>query len=126
VNQTLFPIFLRYHSMPISLGKAAQNLRSRLNLSLRDAAAELGMSYVHLCNVENGKASPSPETIERFHDTWGIDLYMYAVAFYSDNRETPKVLRSPLSALAEAWEQHINALIGERAKEARPCSTSAD
>ena len=84
------------------------------------------MSYVHLCKVENGKASPSPETIERFHDAWGIDLYMYAIAFHSDDRDTPKALRSPVNALAEAWKQHINALLSERAREAGSCLTSAD
>src|ERR1700742_1284791 len=101
--------------MPISLGKAAQELRTRLKLSLRDAAEELGISYVHLCNVENGKASLSPETIERFHDAWGIDLYMYALAFHCDDRETPKALRSPVKALAKGWKQHIETMLRERA-----------
>ena len=88
--------------MPISLGKASHDLRNRLKLSLRGAAAELGISYVHLCNVENGKASLSPDTIERFHDAWGIDLYMYALAFHGDDRGTPKALRGPVKAANEA------------------------
>jgi transcriptional regulator with XRE-family HTH domain len=112
--------------MPISLGKAAQDLRRRLNLSLRGAASELRMSYVHLCNVENGKASLSPETIERFHEAWGIDLYMYAIAFHSDERDTPKELRAPVRALAEGWKRHIDMLLRERAREAGSCLTSVD
>jgi transcriptional regulator with XRE-family HTH domain len=112
--------------MPISLGKAAQDLRTRLKLSLREAAAELSMSYVHLCKVENGKASLSPETIERFHEAWGIDLYMYAIAFHSDDRDTPKALRAPVKALAEGWKQHIDMLLCERAKGTGSCLTSAD
>jgi len=113
--------------MPISLGKAAQDLRGKLKLSLRDAAAELGVSYVHLCNVENCKASPSPEMIEKFHAAWGIDLYMYALAFFPDDRETPKELRSPVKALEEGWKRHIARLLRERSKEGTSsCLTSAD
>lgn len=84
------------------------------------------MSYVHLCKVENGKASLSPETIERFHEAWGIDLYMYAIAFHSDDRDTPKALRAPIKALAEGWKRHIDMLLCERPKEMGPCLTSAD
>ena len=60
--------------MSISLGKASQDLRKRLKLSLREAAAELRMSYVHLCNVENGKASLSLKPSNGFTRAWGIDL----------------------------------------------------
>ena len=110
--------------MPISLGKASKELRKRLKLSLRDAAVELGISYVHLCNVENGKASLSPDTIERFHDAWGIDLYMYTLAFHGDDRGTPKALRGPVKALTDGWKQHIEMLLQNRAKESASCLTS--
>ncbi len=112
--------------MPINLGIAAKELRNRLKLSLRDAAVELGISYVHLCNVENGKASLSPETIERFHEAWGIDLYMYALAFHGDDRDTPMALRAPVKALAEGWKKHIETLLRERDQESPSCLTSAE
>ncbi len=113
--------------MPINLGKAAQDLRRRLDLSLREAALELGVSYPHLCNVENGKSSPSPEMIEKFHEAWGIDLYMFALAFHSNDRETPKALRGPLKVLAAGWKRHIELVLRERAKEGvKPCLTSVD
>lgn len=112
--------------MPVSLGNAAQDLRKRLKLSLRGAAKELGISYVHLCNVENSKASLSPQTIERFHDAWGIDLYMYALAFHGEDRSTPKVLRSQVKALTKGWKQHIETLLRQRLKESASCLTSAE
>jgi len=113
--------------MPIDLGNAARELRAKLKLSLREAASELGISYVHLCNIENGKTSPSPETVEKFHEAWGVDLYMYAVAFHSEERKVPKTLRAPLKTLAKAWKQHIEALLSERSKEGEySCLTSAD
>jgi transcriptional regulator with XRE-family HTH domain len=113
--------------MAISLGKAARDLRTRLKLSLRRAADELGISYVHLCKIENGRTSPSPETIEKFHETWGIDLYMYAVAFHSENREMPKALRAPARALADGWKRHIDLMLDQRTKEGeKSCLISAD
>jgi transcriptional regulator with XRE-family HTH domain len=68
----------------IKLGSAARNLRERLGLSQRAAAAQLGMSHVHLNNIENEKVSPTANIIEKYYEAWGIDLYMYAVAKYSD------------------------------------------
>jgi transcriptional regulator with XRE-family HTH domain len=127
MNRSPYQTLTGENLMPINLGKAAQDLRDRLGLSLRDAALELGVSYPHLCNVENGKASPSPEIIEKFHEAWGIDLYMFALAFHSDDRETPKALRGPVKAMAAGWKQHIELLLRRRSKEGvKPCLTSAD
>lgn len=113
--------------MAIRIGKAALELRTKLGLSLREAAIELGISYVHLCRIENGKASPSTDLIERFHEKWGVDLYMYAVAFHSDDRKAPLPLRAPLRAMAEGWRRHIESLLRKRSKEgAEKCLISAD
>lgn len=111
--------------MPIHLGKAAQDLRDKLGLTVRDAATELGISYPHLSNIENGKASPSPEIIERFHDAWGVDLYLYALAFHDKDRETPRHLKGPVKALAVGFKRYIEELLRERAKDRR-CLTSVD
>lgn len=112
--------------MPINLGQAARDLRKRLKLSLREAEAELGISYVHLCNIENGKVSPSSGVIERFQEAWGIDLYMFALAFHSDN-DTPRTLQAPVKALEEACRRHIESLLRKRSKEGKQsCLISAD
>jgi transcriptional regulator with XRE-family HTH domain len=103
--------------MPIALGIAAQDLRQRLKLSIRDAALELGVSYAHLCNVENGKASPSPEMIDKFYEAWGIDLYMFAIAFHPSGRDIPSGLRGATTTLAKAWKKHIEVLIKQRVTE---------
>ena len=44
----------------IYLGKTARHLRESLGLSQRAAAKQLNISCVHLCNIENNKAMPSP------------------------------------------------------------------
>lgn len=107
--------------LPINIGSAAREIRNRLGLSLRDAASQLEMSYTFLSNVENGKASPSPETIERFYKAWGIDLYMYALVFHSDNRATPKSLEAPLRALLESWEEHVEEVLSQRTDQSKSC-----
>src|SRR4051812_27864817 len=113
--------------MPVSLGKAAQDLRSKMRLSLRQAAQEIGVSHVHLCHIENGKASPSPEMLEKFHDAWGIDLYMYALAFFPEDRETPKGLRAPVKALVVGWKKYIEKRLRQRTTEGtESCLTSVD
>jgi len=109
----------------IQLGEAARYLRTRLGLSQRVAADELGISFVHLNNIENGKASPSPEMLERFHDAWGIDLYMLAAGMFSDDDRVPKSLRAPLAALTKAWQQEVERIIAVRQKErTRTCLES--
>ncbi len=110
----------------IKLGEAIRYLRNRLGLSQRDAAEELGISFVHLSNIENGKASPSPEMLERFRDAWGIDIYMLAAGMFSDQKCVPKPLRGPLAALTKAWREEVERLIVVRKKERRgECLESA-
>ena len=108
----------------INLCDAARELRTRIGLSVRKAAEELGISYVHLSNIENNKVSPSPEIIDRFHQAWGIDLYMFAVCKFSDLNGFSERVARPLERLRVAWEHEIDALIERRSKEARPDAES--
>jgi transcriptional regulator with XRE-family HTH domain len=102
----------------INLCDAARELRNRLGLSVRKAAGELGISYVHLSNIENSKVSPSPEIIDRFRQAWGIDLYIFAVCKFSDLEEFPERVARPLERLKVAWEREIDDLIERRSTEA--------
>jgi transcriptional regulator with XRE-family HTH domain len=99
------------------LGKAAKDLRIRLNLSVRQAARELGISYVYLSRVENGHAQFSPATIERFHESWGIDLYIYTAAFFFWRDDLPKPLQKPMKALADAWRKEIVRILAKRSNQ---------
>src|SRR5687767_1800106 len=101
----------------IKLGEAAKYLRGRLGLSQRAAAEELGISYVHLCNIENERVSPSPEMIDRFRATWGIDLYMLAVGLFADIDDIPQPIRKPMKELTRAWTLEVDRLINARLKE---------
>lgn len=104
----------RHSAEKVNLGAAAKSLRGRLELSQRAAADELGISFVHLCNIENERASPSPEIIERFRIAWGIDLYMVAVCMFGDPERFAPELRRPMANLRIAWERQIAKLIDSR------------
>ena len=81
------------------------------------------MSHVHLNNIENEKVSPTANIIEKYYEAWGIDLYMYAVAKYSDPDRVPRSLRSAVESLVETWSTEIDEAIGHRKTRAVPkCS----
>lgn len=98
----------------IKLGEAARALRESLGLSQRAAAQELGISHVHLSNLENGRASPRADTIERYYDAWGVDLYMYAVSKFSLPEEIPDSMREAIESLGQAWSEQIDMIVTQR------------
>lgn len=100
------------------MGDAARALRESLGLSQREAAIELDISYVHLCNIENNKATPSPKLLEVFNDRWGIDLYVYAWSKFGTAKSLPPQLRVVAKDLSDAWETEIEATIERYKKEA--------
>lgn len=63
----------------LPIGDTIRSLRQSKNLSQRAAAKELGMSHVHLNNIENGHVSPTLKCLEKFSDAWGQDVYLLAI-----------------------------------------------
>ena len=108
----------------IYLGKTARHLRETLGLTQRAAAKALGISYVHLCNVENNKSMPSPALLDRFRELWNVDLYVLAWCLHGDADKLPKPLRKPMAELARAWQEQIGAAAARARKDA-PSSCSA-
>lgn len=110
----------------IEIGATARRLRDSLGWTQRATADALSVSYVHLCNIENGKAKPSQELLDRFRKLWGIDLYVLAWCDNADIDELPPAVRSAASELATAWQSRIDRLIREQRKlTADPCSDFA-
>lgn len=109
----------------ICLGETARYLRDSLGLSQRAAAEQLGISYVHLCNIENNKAMPSPNLLARFRELWDVDLYVLAWCLHGDAEKLPKALRKPMAELAKAWQQQLGSLAVRQGKDVTSsCSTS--
>jgi len=108
----------------IPLGKTARHLRDSLGLTQRAAAQELGISVVHLCNIENNKALPSPALLERFRELWNVDLYVLAWCLHGDAEKLPKAVRKPMAELAKAWQKQLAAVLPTNRKNASSCYTS--
>jgi len=109
----------------IHLGKTARHLRESLGLTQRAAAEQLHITSVHLCNIENNKAMPSPSLLERFRELWNVDLYVLAWCLHGDVEKLPKSLRKPMAELAKAWQEQIGSVAVRHRKDVpSPCSVS--
>ena len=97
-----------------SVGKSARALREQLGLSQKEAAAQLGISNVHLCNLEKDNSHPSPELQARYRELWGVDLYVFAWCRDGDADHLPKQLRAAAKSLAAGWQQLIDEQITKR------------
>ena len=89
----------------IHLGKTARYVRECKGFSQKAAARRLGITQVHLSNIENNKAMPSQNLVDRYRDLWGIDLYILAWCLHGDIMQLPKAVRMPMLELAKAWRQ---------------------
>lgn len=96
--------------MDIFLGQTARDLRESLGLTQREAARQLEISHVHLCNVEKNRAAPSQALIDRYRELWGVDLHVMAWCNHGVVNMLPKNLRALASELAEEWQVHVKSL----------------
>ncbi len=96
-------------------GRATRYLRKALGLKQREMADQLGISVVHYCNIENGKAQPSPELLSRYRDIWDIDLYVLGWSLYGDVSKLPRPLQEAAASIAETWKRELRKkLMGHR------------
>lgn len=100
--------------MTIFLGKTARHFRESLGLTQRAVAGQLGISFVHLCNIERNHSVPSQAVIDKYREIWGIDLYVLAWCQFGDPKKLPAPLRKSAAGLAASWKKYINELIAEQ------------
>src|SRR5688572_9883781 len=91
----------------IHIGKTARRLREDLGITQRALADQLGISVVHLCNVENDKSLPSAALLERFRKLWGVDLYVLAWCEHGDAKSLPREVREAAESLGRIWKQEL-------------------
>ena len=96
--------------MTIRLGHTARELRETLGLSQRAAAKALGISSVHLCNIEKNRAAPSQALIDRYRELWDVDLYVLAWCRHGHVDALPERVRKAASALQEGWREQLSGL----------------
>jgi transcriptional regulator with XRE-family HTH domain len=87
----------------IQLGNTIKYIRESKGLTQRAAAEALGVSDVHLCNLEHDKARPSEDLLTRMRKEWGVDVYVLSWCLFGDAKRLPKAVREPMEQLARAW-----------------------
>lgn len=85
------------------LGKAAKKVRVQSGMTQVKLAQELGISVVHLSNIENDHSMPSPELVNKYRSITGIDLYVLDWCDNGDLESLPKNVREAAARLKEAW-----------------------
>lgn len=93
--------------MSLYVGRTSLFLRQKLGLKQKEMASELNISVVHYCNIENNKAQPSAELLERYRELWGIDLHVLGWSLYGDVSKLPAALQKSAAAIAKTWEQEL-------------------
>lgn len=94
-----------------NLGRTARTVRERLGLTQRAAAESLGVTSVHLSNVERGVTPPSANLVSRFAEVFGVDVYVLAYCQGVADERVPRGVRDARRKLAEALERQL----GDRA-----------
>lgn len=98
----------------IKIGNTARYLRDTLGLKQREVADALGITVVHLCNIENNKSSPSAVLVDKYRELWGVDLYVLAWCLHGDIESLPPAIREPARKLAEAWKEGLGHFLQSR------------
>jgi transcriptional regulator with XRE-family HTH domain len=73
---------------------AVRAVRRRSGMSQKAAAARLGLSPAHLCNVENGVSQPSLRLLDRVRAAFGVCPVAVAVALSGRPLPDPAEYRS--------------------------------
>jgi transcriptional regulator with XRE-family HTH domain len=91
----------------ILMGKAAKSVRESLGLNQKQAAEELGITNVHLCNIENDKVQLSTCLLERYREVFGVDLYVLAWCEQGDVNALPHCVRGAARKLQDKWKSEM-------------------
>jgi transcriptional regulator with XRE-family HTH domain len=89
------------------LGKAARSLREAIGWTQSEVANVLGLSVVHVCNMENGKAAFSESTLDTYQKVIGVDLYVLAWCQQGDLESLPVGIRNAAEKLSDALSAEI-------------------
>lgn len=99
--------------MNIKLGDAARELRESLGITQRDAALALGITDVHLCNVEKNRSAPSSALMDKYRQEWGVDLYVFAWCRHGKTSDLPKSMQKAATTLLKGWNARLESVAAE-------------
>ena len=96
------------HADMIKLGSTIKYIREAKGLKQREAATVLGISDVHLCNLEHDKARPSTNLVIKIQQMWNVDLHILSWCLHGDLKRLPEAVRQPMEELARAWRSEFD------------------
>ncbi len=76
-------------------------------MTQRAAAAALGVSFVHVSNVERGRAVPSAALVDRYREVFSVDLHVVGWCLFEDDDQIPEAIRGPRQTLALAMRREL-------------------
>jgi transcriptional regulator with XRE-family HTH domain len=94
------------------IGQTARFVRESRGLTQRAAAEALGVSAVHLSNIERGRTQPSAALIARFKDVYGLDVYILCHCMDESEDAPPAVVQARRS-LAQAMREQLAGAVEE-------------
>jgi transcriptional regulator with XRE-family HTH domain len=91
-----------------TLGKTARYVREHKGMTQRAAAEALGVSSVHLSNVERGVTPPSASLITRFSEVYGVDVYVLSYCLDEEEADDHHAgIQQARRKLAEALRRQL-------------------
>lgn len=89
-----------------AIGTTVRYVREKLGMTQKAAAVALGVSAVHLSNVERGVTQPSALLISRFAEVYGIDCYVFNYCT-GERDDLPEGVKQARRKLAEALRRQL-------------------
>jgi len=89
------------------LARTARFVREKRQMTQRAAAEALGVSFVHISNIERGRAAPSAALIERYREVFGVDLHVLSWCMFEEDDQIPASIRGPREKLAKALRAEL-------------------
>jgi len=90
-----------------TLGSTARSVRESLGMTQKAAAEALGVSAVHLSNVERGVTPPSASLISRFTEVYRVDVYVLCYCTCEENDGVSEGVKQARRKLAEALRRQL-------------------
>ena len=90
-----------------ALGSTVRYVRERLGKTQKAAAEALGVSSVHLSNVERGVTPPSASLIARLTKVYGVDVYVLCYCTSDVDDEASEGVNLARRKLAEALRRQL-------------------
>lgn len=77
-------------------------------MTQKAAAEALGVSSVHLSNVERGVTPPSTSLILRFSEVYGVDVYVLSYCTDAEDDDGPEGVKQARRQLAKALRRQLS------------------